>query len=277
VPWLERALAANDGSASIKAAERLGNLRGRLAWHHVEQARTEHDRLRRELESAAPRPATALRRRAEAAARALQQAAHAARDALGGAVALLDQLVALQPTMERASLCGSVYKRLALVEAATGRADAETAAIRRMQAQYRRAEAIGRAAGLPDFYYPALNRMAAELALAQPGWRGFARDETAAVRQALATQARDDPDFWSIAGLIELRLYEALAARRLAAQRASIEDEYADLRLRVAAPSRWASVHDQLAFVLPRYAAHAAAAERDAATALLRLVAPPQD
>jgi hypothetical protein len=119
--------------------------------------------------------------------------------------------------------------------------------------------------------------MAAELALAQPGWRGFDRDETAAVRQALATQARDDPDFWSIAGLIELRLYEALAARRLAAQRASIEDEYADLRLRVAAPSRWASVHDQLAFVLPRYAAHAAAAERDAATALLRLVAPPQD
>jgi len=276
VPWLERALAANDGSASIKAAERLGNLRGRLAWHHVEQARTEHDRLHHELESAA-RPATALRRRAEAAARALQQAAHAARDALGEAVALLDQLVALQPTMERASLCGSVYKRLALVEAATGRADAETAAIRRMQAQYRRAEAIGRAAGLPDFYYPALNRMAAELALAQPGWRGFDRDETAAVRQALATQARDDPDFWSIAGLIELRLYEALAARRLVAQRASIEDEYADLRLRVAAPSRWASVHDQLAFVLPRYAAHAAAAERDAATALLRHVAPPQD
>lgn len=278
VPWLERALAANDGSASIKAAERLGNLRGRIAWQRVDAARSAHRRLCRELE-AAVRPAAALRRRADTAALALQQAAHDARDALAGAVALLDQLVALQPTMERASLCGSAYKRLAMVEAAAGRADAETAAIRRMQAHYRRAEAMGRAAGLNDFYYPALNRMAAELVLdgARAGWRGFDRDETAAVWQALGTRARDDPDFWSIAGLIELRLYEALAARDLAALRASIESEYADLRLRVAAPSRWASVHDQLAFVLPRYAARAAGAERDAALALLRLVEAPWD
>ncbi len=38
IEWYRRALAANDGSASIKAAEQLGNLRARLALETVQQA-----------------------------------------------------------------------------------------------------------------------------------------------------------------------------------------------------------------------------------------------
>jgi len=49
------------------------------------------------------------------------------------------------------------------------------------------------------------------------------------VRLAVATKAHEDPEFWSVAGVTELRVYEALAARNLAEQRASSRRDYADL------------------------------------------------
>ena len=170
VAWYERALKANDGSASIRTAEQLGNVRARRA--------------------------------------------DASRAAIEKAIALLEQLVAIEPSMERESLCGSAYKRLALLEARGETAAQEGKAIASMLESYARAEALGRRDHL-DFFYPAMNRMAAELALhagprALKTFQSQAIDE---VRQAVATKAHDDPEFWSVAGVTELRRVRSAGRR----------------------------------------------------------------
>jgi CHAT domain-containing protein len=268
IPWYERAVAANDASASIKAAEQVGNLRARLAWQGVEAAQAARAARQRNGKNAASRRAPA------AAERAVVAAAEAARTPLQDAIALLEKIVALQPSMERSSLCGSAYKRLAMVEAAAGRPDAEARAIAAMKQHYQRAEALGRAAGLPDIYYPALNRMAAEIVgdAGRRSWKGFAPDELETVRDSLALKARDDPDFWSVVGLTELRTYEAIAAGTLVDQREAIEQEYSDLYRRVSAPSMWDSVLDQMRFVLPKVAARSNGTAKAAAEGLLAFV-----
>ena len=107
------ALGANDGSASIKAAEQLGNLRARLAWETADKAQ------------------------AQGNAKARHAALDTARKQIEEALAALERIVAMQRSIERESLCGSAYKRLALVEAAAGNERAEMQAIARMAAHYR--------------------------------------------------------------------------------------------------------------------------------------------
>jgi hypothetical protein len=75
VEWYARAVSGNDGSASMKAGEQLGNLRARLAWER--------------LDTYGPAPD----------ARRLAQA----RKDIGNAIDWLDLLVGLQPTIERLS------------------------------------------------------------------------------------------------------------------------------------------------------------------------------
>ncbi len=271
LPWYERAIAANDGSATIKAAEQVGSLRARLAWDGVERAQVTRDALERALDSAPAKARAALRRKIASATRELRKVAIESRAPLTAAVELLERLVALQPSMERETLCGSAFKRKAMAEAAAECPEAEAEAIAKMKEHYERAETLGHAAKLPDVYYPALNRMAAEVAVeaARPGWQGFDATAVAAVRESLASKARDDPDFWCVAGLTDLRVYEALGQRRLAAERQAIEGEYDDLYRRVNAPSMWASIQDQMRFVLLRYAQRAASDESQAALGLL--------
>ena len=114
--------------------------------------------------------------------------------------------------------------------------------------------------------------MAAELVAdaGRPGWRGFDAAATAAVRQCLAERTREDPDFWTVAGLTELRLYEAVAARALAAASAAIQREYDELHRRVSGTHYWRSVHDTARFVLDAYAKRAGAADKKAARRWLR-------
>jgi len=195
----------------------------------------------------------------------------AARGEIRGALDLLEGLTRLQPSIEREDLCGSAWKRLALLEAIAGRSDKELAAINNMKASYARAETLARASNHAELFYPALNRMAAELIVdaGKKGWRKFDPAMLAEVRDSLAAKARDDPDFWSFVGVIELRMYIAIADRNLAAERPKIEGEFEELFTRVSAPSMWSSVIDQASFVLPKYAASAAEAERRAAEALL--------
>jgi len=90
------------------------------------------------------------------------------------------------------------------------------------------------------------------------------------VQQSLAIKTRDDVDFWSVVGLTELRLYKALARGKLADELVSIEDEYEKLHARVSAGWMWASVRDQVRFVLPKYASRTSAREQKAAEALLK-------
>jgi hypothetical protein len=145
-------------------------------------------------------------------------------------------------------------------------------ALEEMREHYRKAEELGRKQQLPDLFYPALNRFAAELSLKTGARPVLSSTEVAAVRAGLDTKARSDPDFWSVASLVELSLYEAIDSGRLAKERGRIEAAFADLHLRAPKDSRWLSVQDQARFVLPRYAQRARGAEASAATALLKKI-----
>ncbi|HEX2079596.1 MAG TPA: CHAT domain-containing protein [Longimicrobium sp.] len=251
IAWYARALEANDGGASLWAVEQLGNLRVRVAWEGVSPWN------------------------ASAGAPPSQDRLDAARAEIQAALGLLERLAdAVQSTSERESLCGSAWKRLALVEAIAERPQAEEQAIARMKERYARAEELARGSGDAPLFYPALNRMAAELVAdaAAPGWPGFDAARVEEVRASLQAAAASDPDFWSVAGLIELRLYEAVARGGLAGARASLEKDFADLQKRVASEWLWASADDQLEFVLSRYRNRASGPEREAADALLALL-----
>ena len=237
--WYARAVAANDGSASLKASEQWGNLRVRKTWESVD--------------------------------------AGSARTELAAALQLLNQLVALQPTMERHSLCGSAYKRLAMVERVAGRPAETDAALRKMLRCYAAAERLGREAGLSDWYYPALNRLTGEIALAtsraakggRPPRVLLDHPRWAAVQGALVAKTLDDPDFFSVVGLTEMRMLLAIAQGSLSQACAGIVLEFDALHARVPGTARWKSVHDQLDFVLNGVLVHGALADRQAARTLM--------
>jgi len=279
IRWYERAVAADDGTAPMKAAEQLVNLRIRLASDTVERARKERDAAAARLKEgargrrAADRKGRGAARQALAAAeRALKKSLTAARSKIRDAIAMLDKLGELQPTMERESLRGSAFKRMALIAAAAGRAAEERAAIAAMMRHYQRAAVIGRETQSPNLFYPGLNYLAAELALnlGRRGWKGIDRSIAEATSRSLDAKTGSDPDFWSVVGQVELQLYSTLAeGRKLTAARETLERGYDDLHKRVAAASMWASAYDTAAFVLRRYAARATKVEKKAAGALL--------
>jgi tetratricopeptide (TPR) repeat protein len=244
IAWYERALQSNDASASIKAHEQLGNLRALRGWAVAE---------------AAPSGA--------AGAAALEQG----RAGIAQALQDLQALTSLQPTLERHSLCGSAWKRMAMLERKAGNGAAERLALRAAADCYRSAEALALACQHPELFYPVLNRMALDLVvhIGAADWKGFDAAATSAARGSLQAKATADPDFWSYAGLSDLDLYEAIAAGALAERAAGVAAGYADLHSRVSSPRLWASVADQAQLVLTAYASVASASERDAALALL--------
>jgi hypothetical protein len=215
---------------------------------------------------------TEAQRRLDAAEHALAGAVHDARAQINVAIDLLGKLVSLHATMERESLYGSAYKRLAMIEAVAGQTEDDVRAVREMKKHYQQAEMLGRRSQPLEFFYPALNHIAADMVLnfGRRGWHGLDPDAVAAVRTSLETKARDDPDFWSILGQTELRLYQALASGELAKSRAALEQEYEELHARVSSARTWATVYDTARFVLPRYASRASATEKHAAEALLK-------
>ncbi len=276
IKWYTRALGANDGTASLKVLEQLGNLRARQAWETAEHAVRAFAR-----HAAQPFGGKTLRDRKhgkaatahrDKATRERDAAFDAARAEIAAALAMLEQVTNLRPTIERESLCGSAWKRMAMLEAVANRPDAETKAIAKMKLRYGNAEKLARASNDHLLFYPALNRMAAELIVdaARPGWRGFDAEAITDVRQNLAAKTRDDADFWSVVALTELRLYQAIAERKLAVELDAIMREYDDLYGRVSAATSWRSVLDQVRFVLPKYEVRATAAERSAAMTLAK-------
>lgn len=235
--WFERAVAANDGSASVKSAEQRANLLARRAWARVDTA-------------------TSAQQRARAIAAARQDIAEARQALLA--------LLAVAPTLERESLLGSACKRLALVERAAGDAAAETRALAAMATHYGRAETIALQQGHAESFYPALNLLAADWLRGQP----LDVQRAQRTRESLQRKRFDDPDFWSVAGLPELAVIEALDAGTLAAALPDIDATLADLHARAGSPWLWASLADQLGFILGG-ARIARGAERAAAEELL--------
>jgi CHAT domain-containing protein len=271
--WYDTAVAAPDGRASIKAAEQLANVRGRLGWEIVDKAaRYLGDRQTTEKAAGQGARARSAARRARLdAERSLRKAVVRADRLVAQSLDLLTRLIAVEPTMERASLIGSAYKRRALVSAAAGRRGRVRQDLRRMQAAYRDAQTLGEKAGAPDVYYPASNRLTAEVALhaGTPRGRALDRNTVAILRKSLQARSETEPDFWTVVGETELDQYEAIAARKLAPARRQLSRAYDDLHKRVTATRMWASVYDTACLVLPNYAARATAKERAAASDLL--------
>jgi tetratricopeptide (TPR) repeat protein len=273
IEWYRRSLAANDGRAPIRAAEQLGNQLARQAEATVARGRQAVKEAEERLSHTKSR--TKARREAQRevdkATRALGTAVRQARQQLNEAIALLEKVVALEPTMERESLCGSAYKRLLMIADDSGGRGASQA-LERMRAHYAKAEELGRQQQLPDVFAQALNRFAADLCLKTGRGRILSPTDISTIRQELDTKARRDPDFWCISGLVELSIYEAIDRGALASERAGIEAAFADLYLRAPKDSGWLSVRDQARFVLTRYARRARGAEASAATALLAAI-----
>jgi len=257
IAWYQRAVQCNDSSASMKAQEQLGNLRARRAWAQV--------------------------RRAEAAGKAAKSIWGRARSEIRAALESLQALARLQPTLERHSLHGSAWKRLALLERLAGDARAEQAALAQAAAAYGQAEELARRNGDALLFYPALNRIALDLVVhaGNPRWAGLDPASVQATRESLLHKERQDPDFWCYAGLVELEVYEAVARRQLdgaldggagGGGGAGILTRYTELHARVSALSLWGSVADTAGLVLLPYAATVNKAEAAAAQRLLALL-----
>jgi hypothetical protein len=184
---------------------------------------------------------------------------------------LLTRLIAIDQTMERASLIGSVYKRRALVDGVAGRRARVQQALRQMRAAYQDAQKVGEQSGATDVYYPIANRLTADVALhAGTGKsRSLDREMARLLRKSLQARSAADPDFWSVVGETELDQYEALVARKLAPVRKQLSRAYDDLHKRVTATRMWASVYDTACLVLPNYASRATGKEKAAANELL--------
>jgi hypothetical protein len=255
--WYKDALAANDGGASIKAAEQLGNIRVRTAWEKVAKI---------------ARPTNGN----DSDTSFIQEVDKARTDIAAG-LKLLESIAGIQPSVERQSLCGSAWKRMALIERIAGRTKEERESIEKMHTFYLAAENKARETNDAGLFYPAMNRMAAEIIInaGNAGWQGLNPAQLAEVRNNLATKSRNNPDFWSIAGLVELDLYEALAqtgSGDLPKALPGLQRGYDDLYSRVTSTRLWSSVYDQARFILEPYSATATAAAQDAATKLLTLL-----
>ena len=274
--WYERAVAAADARASIKAAEQLANVRGRLGWEIVDKAMRDLDdtKTREKAGGRTPKQRAAARRARAHAERSVQAAIKRADGLMAQSLELLTKLMAVGPTMERASLIGSVYKRKALVDGAARRRARVRRDLEQMRSSYQKAQDLGEKTGASDLFYPAANRLTADVALhaGTRRWRALDRELASIVRKSLKAKSADDPDFWSVVGETELDQYEALAKGKLAAELKQLARAYEDLHKRVTATRMWASVYDTACVVLPNYASRATAREQKAANELLSLL-----
>ncbi len=240
IKWYGVAVNASDGSASFRAAEQLGNQLVRQSEVFTDDA--------------------------------------AARASIEAGVAQLGRIAALQLTVERESLLGGAYKRLAMVESrgvGDANQDACLKALKKMAAHYDSAQALARKTGAANLFYPAKNGLSAELRMAWLEGRaphGIAA-RVQAVRESLAKSAAARPDFWSVVGETELQVLEALAQRRLAGISAATLKALRDLKTRVPAVWMWDSVWSEARFTLVPYEATASEAEAKAAKQLLECLA----
>ena len=234
VGWYARATAAADGSASMKAQEQWLNLRVRVA----------------ETEARGAAAGSRIRARA--------------RREIMAAIHQLEGLAKLQPTLERCNLCGSAWKRLAMLEAVQAPAAADKAR-RQADAAYARAEALALAQDAPELFYPVVNRMA--YALSTRGGSPFAGFDPALVaraRHSAQQQVIEAPDFWSVVTLIEIDAFEAAARGQLHKHLGPLLARTEDLHGRVPARKSWRSVCDNAEYALRAGVAGAAGNERRA-------------
>jgi CHAT domain len=213
VGWLERAVTAPDGGATMFAREQLANLRVRLAVPDGDAA------------------------------------------AIVASMKDLDALIALHPTVERLSLRGSAFKRLALLAARQGEAG-RSALVRRigeLTQSYAKAVTLAREdPGAPHFYPRMqhacgllLGHLLAGRNAQEPALADALLDACQALLQADAAQ----PDFWSTVGQGEWEIYRSLALHHLHAPYSDIAAILASAHEREPGVRLWGSVRDTLELV----------------------------
>jgi len=229
IEWYRTAVDAEDGSASFKAAEQLGN------------------QLVRRGE-----------RRADVAA---------ARKDIQEGIVQLGRMAAVKPTLERESLLGSAYKRLTMIEWRAGRKHEASDALKDAIRHYGVAEAIAAKQGADNLYYPAKNGISAELraAFLKKRLPDFADDRMKAAADSLLKAETDKPDFWSVVGQSELRMLAALAKGQLASAEPRLTTALRALNARVPSLQMWDSVYKEAQFTLEPYIAMAGKAEKSVA------------
>jgi TPR repeat protein len=237
IAWYTRALRANDASASVRAHEQLGKLQVERAWARVQN------------------PGTKLANNAngDGSTRDADAAAHGLmREELAIALRELQTLVALQPTVERLTLMGLAWQRQAQLQTRDGLTVEGTGSLTMALQAYSRAESQAADAGSTRLFEAALLRMAVELVGHAGKSKGPALDAstTARARRSLQTLHDSDPDFQTHASLIQLDLFEALAAGQLAQRQPALAAAYAALQAQVPALARWALVLDAVGWVL---------------------------
>ena len=126
-----------------------------------------------------------------------------------------------------------------------------------MRAAYQDAQAVGEKSGATDLYYPASNRLAADVALhaGTRRWRGLDRETPTILRQESAGKERQ-PTRTSGASSAKPSWTSTRRwpSRKLAPARKQLDRAYEDLHKRVTATRMWASVYDTACLVLPNYA-----------------------
>lgn len=239
IVWFRSALDAQDGSASFRAAEQLGNLL-------VRQAAKLDD-------------------------------ADKARKGIAAGIHQLEKLAAMQTTIERGAVLGSAYKRLTMVEWQAGRkAEAHAALVKAIES-YAGAEAMARSLKADNLFYPAKNGISCELRAAFVAGKtpAIAEQRIREVAESLQSAAAAKPDFWSVVGLTELRVLSALARGELAGIVGEVVDQLRELKDRVPSLGKWDSVYNEALFTLLPYGAIKASAanEKRAAQTLLATLA----
>ncbi|MHA6180487.1 CHAT domain-containing protein [Pseudomonas mohnii] len=233
IDWFERAIGANDGGASFKASEQLGDLWARRAWLQVNAA-------------------------AKQSMQALSTVLNSARKQTRDAINLLTRVCKLQPTLVRASLCGTAYKRLAWIEVLAKDKPAEQDALQKMEAYFAEAEQRAIASDPSRAYEPALERLAAQLFIAASA---PVKADILRVQAQLKPWVESSPDFQNVVALILSGLYLVLLDGKLKSNGDRLLNEFADLKRRVPAVLKWREVQMQADFVLDRYKAVVSKAE----------------
>jgi len=174
----------------------------------------------------------------------------------------LDQLSVFQETVERESMRGSAMKRLAVLETGAGRKEAARRALAAMARHYSRALDLARERKADNAFYPAINLIAAELALrgGTKQWKGLPASLFDEACRDVEAKNQDSPDFWSLIAGPELQLYKAVAQGNLPSQATAIVRSLRDVHRRSQGGSEWASVVDTLRFALDPYLARATSA-----------------
>ncbi|MDM0085060.1 CHAT domain-containing protein [Variovorax sp. J31P179] len=230
--WLERAVASEDGAATFKAAESLLNLRVRVAFDAFQGTLLGFGKKPEEL--------------TQEQSTLLRESATETSEAIEGVVEALSQLSTVAETSERSNLCGSAWKRLAMISWTIREHEHSANCVARMREQYARGWQLSQGKAHVDRFYSAMNVLAAAVASGDE-WDPAIADQ---VRRLVDEHHRSAPDFWNATASVEIAFWEALAVSQVTTRRDALAASLADLHDRVSDPSMWSSVLDQTRFVV---------------------------